>query len=274
MYYSNYFKRGNLTCMLIFGFFMLSCTDNLRSIIEETSPVTVVSKSEKEIKAYIDNLDWEKHVNLRMRSDKCYTCITEDVLGGAEGCGIGAWLGGPLGCSIAGALVASYRSIREANATGFSKDKGPWATSRRKKDIPIPEVETNSTLVGQAHNLILEKFVFENIEKYNSREFYSTAKSVLENIPQFNVKLLDDVRFKFAMIYTLEKIDQGYAIRMDKEKTSFIRRISEIDNDENLYQKIVEIKKSSFEPTNNILDTQNRNQMEAIGYYTYYLWNK
>jgi len=185
MYYSNYFKRGNLTCMLIFGFFMLSCTDNLRSIIEETSPVTVVSKSEKEIKAYIDNLDWEKHVNLRMRSDKCYTCITEDVLGGAEGCGIGAWLGGPLGCSIAGALVASYRSIREANATGFSKDKGPWATSRRKKDIPIPEVETNSTVVGQAHNLILEKFVFENIEKYNSREFYSTAKSVLENIPQF-----------------------------------------------------------------------------------------
>jgi len=76
------------------------------------------------------------------------------------------------------------------------------------------------------------------------------------------------------MIYTLEKIDQGYAIRMDKEKTSFIRRISEIDNDENLYQKIVEIKKSSFEPTNNILDTQNRNQMEAIGYYTYYFWNK
>jgi len=28
------------------------------------------------------------------------------------------------------------------------------------------------------------------------------------------------------------------------------------------------------ESTNNKLDNQNRNQMEAIGYYTYYFWNK
>src|SRR5690606_9256714 len=126
MNYSNSCYLKIKSCLFMCMILLSSCKEYPNDFIKANSTLFSVDKSEAEIKTYIDGLNWEKHVILRTRSDKCYTCVAEDVLGGVEGCGIGAWLGGPIGCSIAGALVASYRSIREANATGFSKDKGPW----------------------------------------------------------------------------------------------------------------------------------------------------
>lgn len=271
---SKFFLRMTI---LICVFFTASCTYHENEIINEDHDLSVINKSEAEIKQYIDSRDWIEHKLITIRTDDCWSCISEDVLGGAEGCAIGSWLGGPIGCAIGGSLVASYRSIREADRTGFSKSKGPRRTKNKRQIMPLLTNHNNFSHIGVAHNLILDKFINGKIDISNLNNFYLSASEVICKIPQLNSKIIDDINFKFGILYTLNKIHQGYSIQFDAGTSNFIKKLSKIDSkidSKELLNEILKIKNNSFTTSPDAIEMQNREQMEAIGYYTHNFWNK
>lgn len=273
--------------ILLSPILLFSCSNEKVEVKPETNIEFLDTVSEAYIMNYIDGLDWEsekiivdiRSVNQDSDSTKCYSCITEDIRGGAEGCRLATWVGGgPIGCAVGGAIVAAYRSVREKDSQNIPRNVVP--RQKREKTILPPENNDGVTAeyahIGEAHNLILAKTIDSNIDIDDIESFYDIAVEVMENMDEFEKRILHHPKVKFGMLYSLKKLNQNLGIVQNASTTNFINEVGLLSNyghSQALYDAIEKIGEKNFNSTSQSIESQNIEQMKSIAFYTHHYWN-
>jgi hypothetical protein len=210
--------------------------------------------------------------------ERCWTCVIEDALGGAEGAGVASWIGGgnPLVIMVGAVGVGFYRSYKEHSTWTSNNSNGD---PRRVvflnpvSDFIFTGNEDNPyDYAGRAHNYLLYKAIkreYFDLDKFDTQsELNAFISTNLNDFTEFSGQTINlDVSNRLWAIHlgtsltptSIEGVDQSFI-------TEF----------KNAAQYMSQAQFLSFLNTKEIQYANNPNIMAAlaIAYQSFFFWKK
>lgn len=199
----------------------------------------------------------------------CWWCITEDILGFAEGAGIGGVAGGPPGAIIGAALIGSYRSIKEYHSMAAPTSNGelPNYINSLSNLYNTERASNPYNQIGKLHNALLHKLIL-NKSLITVDDYYNFLINEIKKeneFSNFQVSSMFESRIKDAM----NKIhnNQGNSLTPDSEEEKTYLEIKQIlkEGGEASFLNKVDSLESSKTDLNSLL-------VLSVSYHTYYFW--
>jgi hypothetical protein len=204
-------------------------------------------------------------------NDPCYSCISEDALGIAEGAGLGWWAGGPIGASIFGAAVGAYRSVREHNrvrgAGSVTGGGGSWDYPENFLNVLNASYDTllddNSyNFIGMKHNELLDSLILINNTLTDDEDYYDFMIDNISNDANFS-GYTPTQQDKDSTLYVFTN---GYNINSTHESLLDSLEIKLSDSTE--YVNYIYNQNLVFETDTIAL------MMLSTAYHSFHFWNK
>ncbi len=201
----------------------------------------------------------------------CWWCISEDILGAAEGGFIGS-AGGPIGVAVGAAVVGAYRSIRENN-----KNKPIIINDEDYEDFLTQLGENYITnydhnpfdYVGKLHNTLLYSAMGSLSDSSSVEDYYDFMINIIKNENEFD-NFIDSDEFKNAIMSAMISIENNEEIEIPMEYEILYEELKSnfYSMDEDQVLNGIEKNVTKFS------DDQVALQTISVAYHTFYYWQK
>lgn len=199
----------------------------------------------------------------------CWLCITEDILGFAEGGFIGNAVGGPPAAIIGAAIVGSYRSAKQANSFSTSSNgEGEDYIVMLSSAYNTERISNPYNSIGKLHNKLLHKMILnENLSTVD--EYYDFMVSEIKKETEFinyNFTQEFENEIKLAMSTITDSHNNNLLVLGSREELLYreLKTIIQNGNEEVILSKIEELELHD--------NTINEYLILTVAYHTYYFW--
>ncbi len=209
----------------------------------------------------------EQETNLEVELRKCPWCVAEDVLGMAEGGGIGFWMGGPMGAAIGGALVGTYRSYKQfhgykpnLNNNDFDGYLQFLATKYDYNSFINDEFK-----IGLLHNKMLNNLINNGNVELNRVDAYNEMSKILKLEIQ-NYFISENLELK--VLELMSNIDNNSSNPLPEKYQELFNKLDEafdLETNEELISVLNHL---------TVLFSNDQVGLQAINttYHTYHFW--